>query len=112
MDRNELTLAIAGALVAAFLLGWIFRWFFGRMNAVGPHNARRSADMATQLHAAEEARRAAETRLARTEAEARRHFADMESDLAGTRAALAEARAQAQEIRDSYRQAMGGREPH
>ena len=68
MDRSELTMAVAGALVAAFLLGWIFAWIYGRMNAPG-HAAH--SDMAGELHAAEEARRRAELRLA--EAEARVH---------------------------------------
>jgi hypothetical protein len=108
MDRNELTLLIAGALVAAFLLGWIFRWFFGRMNAVGPRNARRTADMAAKLHAAEQARHDAEARAEHVESEARRHFASMEAELSSTRAALDSARAQAEEIREAYRQATGG----
>ena len=106
MDRNELTLVIAGALVGAFLLGWILRWFFGRMNAVGPRNARRTADIAAQLHAAEQARHEAEARVAHVENEARRHFASMELELASTRAALDSARAQAEEIRQAYRQAV------
>ncbi len=110
MDRNELTLVIAGALVGAFLLGWIMRWFFGRMNAIGPRNARRTADMAAQLHAAEQARHDAEARVAHVESEARRHFARMESELASTRAALDSARAQAEEIREAYRQATRGGE--
>ena len=60
MDRNELTLAIAGALVAAFLLGWMLRWAFGRLNAAGPRNAARTADIAARLHAAEDAQHRAE----------------------------------------------------
>ena len=51
MDRSELTMAVAGALVAAFLLGWIFRWIFGRMSAHGAPAAAHS-DMASELHAA------------------------------------------------------------
>ena len=109
MDRSELTLVIAGALVGAFLLGWIFRWFFGRINAVGPRNARRTADMAAQLHAAEQARHAAEERASRIESEARRHFTSVEAELASTQTALESARAQAEEIREAYRQAMAGR---
>ena len=52
MDRNELTVAIAGALVAAFLLGWLTRWAFARLNTAGPRNAARTADLAARLHAA------------------------------------------------------------
>ena len=64
MDRSELTMAVAGALVGAFLLGWIFRWVFGRMNVHGPHGASH-ADMASELHAAEEARHRVELRRPR-----------------------------------------------
>ena len=86
MDRNELTLAIAGALVGAFLLGWILRWFFGRMNAAGPRSVVRTADMAAQLHAAEEARGRAEWRAAE----------------------VAKAEAATEEIRAAYRKALIG----
>ena len=55
MDRNDLTLAIAGALIAAFLLGWVLRWAFARLNTAGPRNAARTADLAARLHAAEDA---------------------------------------------------------
>ena len=77
MDRNELTLVIAGALVGAFLLGWIFRWIFGRINAPGPAAPRQHADMAAQLHAAEEARHRAETLRDEVEAAAARQVAKL-----------------------------------
>lgn len=109
MDRNELTLAVAGALVAAFLLGWILRWFFGRMNAQGPRNAARTADMAARLHAAEEAQHQAERALAEIEAAAARRIAGLEADLAAARGAVAHAEAQTEEIRGAYRQALIGR---
>jgi hypothetical protein len=104
MDRSELTMAVAGALVAAFLLGWIFAWIYGRMNAHG-HAAH--SDMAGELHAAEEARRRAELRLAEAEAAAARRLAKVEAELGLTREAFAGAKAEAEEVRAAYRQAMG-----
>ena len=109
MDRSELTMAVAGALVAAFLFGWIFRWVFGRMNAHGAHGAAHS-DMARELHAAEEARHRAELRLGEVEAAAARRVAKVEAELALTREAFAGAKAQADEVRAAYRRAMGGAE--
>jgi hypothetical protein len=92
MDRNELTLAIAGALVAAFLLGWTFRWFFGRINARGPRNAARAADLAAQLHAAEDALHRAEARLARFEEAGAKRFAELQAEIDAARAEAAELR--------------------
>ena len=110
MDRNELTVAVAGALAGAFLLGWIFRWMFGRMNAHGPHGVAH-AEMARELQAAEEARHQADLRLRESEAAAARRIATIEAELALTREAFAGARAQADEVRAAYRQAMSAGEP-
>lgn len=35
MNHQDLTLAVAGALFGAVVLGWILRWIFGHLNA-GP----------------------------------------------------------------------------
>ena len=110
MDRNDLTLAIAGGLVAAFLLGWILRWFFGRLNATGPRSLARTARMATQLHAAEEAQHRAEARLAEVEADLRQRLAEAHAELVTTQDALARAEEQAEEIRTAYRQVLLTRE--
>ena len=63
MDRNELTAALAGALAAAFLIGWITRSIFSRLNA----RPRDGTSVAAQLHEAEEARHRAEYRRAEAE---------------------------------------------
>lgn len=110
MDRNDLTLAIAGALVASFLLGWILRWFFGRMNASGPRSAARTADLAGQLHAAEEARHRAEWRLNELREEADRRVAELNAELAAARAETGRAEAATEEIRAAYRRVLIERE--
>jgi hypothetical protein len=110
MDRSDLTLAIAGALFAAFLLGWTMRWAFGRLNTAGPRNAARAADLAARLHAAEDGQARAETRLAEVEAEASRRLAELQAEVDGARAAAGQAEAQSEEIRAAYRRALGERE--
>jgi hypothetical protein len=106
MDRDDLTLAIAGALVAAFLLGWTLRWLFGRFNAAGPRSVARTADMAAQLHAAEDARHRAERRLAEVESEASRRLTELQAELDSARAALEQSEAQAEDIRAAYRRTL------
>ncbi len=106
MDRNELTLAIAGALVVAFLLGWILRWFFGRINASGPRSVARTADMAAQLHAAEEAKQRAEWRAIEAEEEATRRIAELQAEVGTAREAAGKAEAATEEIRGAYRKAL------
>jgi phage terminase Nu1 subunit (DNA packaging protein) len=106
MDRNDLTLAIAGALIAAFLLGWVLRWAFALLNAAGPRNAARTADLVARLHAAEDGQVRAERRLAEVEAEASRRLLDLQGELEGARASLARSEAQAEDIRAAYRRKL------
>lgn len=105
MNRSELTLAIAAVLVGAMLLGWILRWIFGRMNAYGPRDVLRSAEMAARLHDAEDAQVRAEGRLA----DAKADLAQARAELDATLASLSKARAQTEEIRAAYRAAMAER---
>ena len=111
MGRSDLTLAIAGALVGAFLLGWILRWFFGRMNASGPRSVAQTAQMAAQLHAAEDAQKRAEWRLAEAEGESALRVAELQAEVASGRDALARAEAQTEDIRSAYRKALIDRDP-
>lgn len=60
MDRAELTLIVAGALIAAMMLGWILRWMFGRLNS---RDSASGVSLAARLAEAEAARALAEGRL-------------------------------------------------
>ena len=112
MDRNELMLAIAGALFGALLLGWILHWMFARINrAEGPRSFRRAADMASRLYAAEIARGRAETRLAEVEGDLRQRLADTERELETALRSLDRERTRAEEIRAAYRAASGDEPP-
>ena len=112
MDRDELMIAIAGALFGALLLGWVLHWMFARINrAEGPRSIRRTADMASRLHAAEIARGRAENRLAEVEGDLRQRLADTERELEAALRTLDSERAQAEEIRAAYRAASSGDPP-
>jgi nitrogen fixation/metabolism regulation signal transduction histidine kinase len=118
VDRNELTLAIAAALIGAMLLGWCLRWIFaGISNAAGPRSIKQTAQLVTRVQQAEEAQLTAETRLAQIEGDLTQRLNEMQAELEATHADLAHARAQTDEIREAYRQAMGqgargGEQPH
>jgi len=102
MDRSELTLAIAGALLAAVALGWLLAALTARLDTRGPRNAARTRDLAARVDAAEAARTRAEARLAEIEGDCRARLAEMHADLDATRARLARAEAQTEEIRAAY----------
>ena len=110
MDRSELTMAVAGALVGGVPLRLDLPLGVRADERARAARRRRTADMASELHAAEEARHRAELRLAEVEAAAARRVAKVEAELALTREAFAGAQAQADEVRAAYRRAMGGAE--
>ena len=110
LDRDDLTLAIAGALVGAVLLGWILCWLVGRLNrGTGPRSMALTAEMAARLHTAEEGQATTKIRLTEVEADMTARLAEMQAELDATLAALARARAQTEEVREAYRKAMGER---
>ncbi|CAN5684817.1 hypothetical protein BH23PSE1_BH23PSE1_13720 [soil metagenome] len=107
MNRTELTLAIAGALFAAALLGWILRSIFTRLNAGGrTKRLGAAADLADRLHEAEEDRGRAERRLAAMEADCGERLRELEAELSRTQAALDAAEAEVEEVRAAYRRAI------
>lgn len=109
MNRSELTLVIAGALVLALLIGWTLRWMLGRLDAAGPGNAARAADLAARLHDAEDARARAEARLAAVERDLTGRLAQLESELNAALDRLDTAQAQGDAIRAAYRETRDGR---
>ena len=105
MDRTELTLAIAGALVAAVALGWVLRWMFTGVNA-GTRSGRAARGLVQRLHDAEEAQGRAERRLSEVEGDLTARLAQVQAELDATLASLAQERAQTEAIREAYRAAM------
>lgn len=105
MERIELTLVIAGALFAAFLLGWLLRGLFRRLNAGGRSSLKNAVDLADRLHRAEES----EARLRVVERELTAELGEVRRELAECLRRLDTARAEVDEIREAYRQAVGPR---
>jgi hypothetical protein len=104
LDRDELTLAVAGALFAAVLLGCLIGAIAGRLNARGPRGAARR-DLLARIDAAEAARRAAEVRLAAVETDLGLRLGEAEAELRAAHAALDRERASAEELRAAWRAA-------
>jgi hypothetical protein len=101
MTRTELTIAVAGVLAAAVLLGWVLRGLFAAMNAGPRRGLRATADLAARLHAAEEA----EARLLGVERDLAAELAETRRELAEALRARDVARQEVEEIRDAYRRA-------
>lgn len=78
MAHNDLTLAIAGTLAGAFLLGWLARWAFARLNA-GASVAQVSR-LTERLAEAEAARERAERRLGEAQAYHARRMSETEAE--------------------------------
>ncbi|MBP7000783.1 hypothetical protein [Amaricoccus sp.] len=102
MDRDELTLIIAGALAAAVLLGWIIGAIGARLGSGGG-----ARDLAARLAQSEEARRSAEARLAEIETDLAARLRETEAERASAEDALARERAAAEAIRAAYRTTTG-----
>lgn len=53
MSRTELILVMSTTLFAAFILGWLLRWAFSRLNRVNSVDVTEIDDLASRLHDAE-----------------------------------------------------------
>jgi hypothetical protein len=105
MDRTELALVVAGALLLAFLLGWLMRGIFRGLDARGLRDARAVADLAERLHRAEENA----LRLQTIERELAGELAETREELARSHRERDAALAEMERIRAAYRAAVGPR---
>ena len=92
MDRNQLIIATAVALMAAFLLGWLVGAVLARLGRSARVELDEIAQTARQLMRAEAARDDALARLDSREAA-------LGTELAASQAALTEARLEIEELR-------------
>jgi prophage endopeptidase len=53
MTRTELILVMSTTLFAAFVLGWLLRWAYSRLNQVNSVDVAEIDDLASRLHDAE-----------------------------------------------------------
>ena len=100
MTRTELIAAIAAALFAAFLFGWIAHWIVTRL--VRPAAAAGQDDldsMAHALHEAEAERDRARADKAEREQELMRRLHETEAELRAAMDGLRSARAETEDLR-------------
>lgn len=101
MNRTELVLAMSATLFAAFVLGWLLRWAFSRLNQVNSVDVAEIDHLATRLHDAELALAETKNALVQKEAEldaameglgmARRETSDFQDALESLRADMQQA---------------------
>ncbi len=113
MTRIELTVALAAALLAAALTGWVLCWLWGRLARGGARDFAGHSDMAELLHAAKMERDAALERERETaarmaverraiEESLKARLAEREAELAATMDTLGDLRREVAEWRDAY----------
>ena len=97
MGRNELIIGISCVLAIAFILGWLGRWLFDRLNSNSPL----ASDEAMQrLLEAEEQLEVREREFAATEAQYANAYSQLEAELEAAMSGLGEARRELREKRD------------
>ena len=69
MSRTELILVMSSTLFAAFVLGWLLRWAFGRLNQVNSVDVTEIDNLASRLHDAETELEETKNRLVQNEHE-------------------------------------------
>jgi outer membrane biosynthesis protein TonB len=101
MNRTELVLAMSAILFAAFVLGWLLRWAFGRLNQANSVDVAEIDHLATRLHDAEQVLSDTSNALVQKEAEltaameglgmARREASEFHDELEALRASIQKA---------------------
>ena len=99
MGRTELTAIIAGIFVAAVILGWLLRWGFGRVRYMSQSRPGIATDMASRLHAAEEARDAAVGDRDEAISDMKNRLRETEAELTAAMDGLGNARREADNLR-------------
>jgi hypothetical protein len=100
MARTELVIIIAIAFFLTFLLGWVLRWAYGRVNSVNTGSVNDIDDLATRLHLAEEERDEAISRLESREWELTNQISQAEAELSAAMGGLGEARRENEALRN------------
>lgn len=99
MDRTELITAIVAALLLMFLLGWVLRWAYGKLNRIGSADMSEIDDLANRLHEAEQAKDNAEAYAREVEQNMRNQLAQVQAELDAAMSGLGEARREADALR-------------
>lgn len=107
MGRTELTFIVAGIFVVAVLLGWILRWGFGRVRYMSQARPGIATDMASRLHAAEQARDAAVGDRDEAIADMKNRLRETEAELTAAMDGLGNARREADNLRAELAELQG-----
>lgn len=99
MTRADIAIAIAGALLVAFILGWLAHWLFARLTGTPAERLDRADEVTAELLAVEDER----DRIASEAREAARNAAallrEREAELEAAMEGLGAARAEIEELR-------------
>lgn len=98
MDRTELTLVAAAALMVAVLLGWSLRWIYDLLNPPAPPPPLDDSEWAEYAKACEAQRDEAQTRLADLETDLTNRLNQAQAELSASMEALGDARRTATEL--------------
>lgn len=98
MERTELTMVAAAALLAAVLIGWALRWIYEHLNPPPPPEPLADSEWAEYAKASEAAREAAEARLAEVERTMSNQLTQTEAERDAAMDALGDARRTAFEL--------------
>jgi len=107
MNRTELTVLVAATFMVAILIGWILRWLYGRIGQAGLSTGSASNELASRLHAAEEARDAAFKERDETLGEMKRKLVQTEAELSAAMDGLGTARRDADALRRQLNEIKG-----
>lgn len=106
MERTELTLVAAAALLAAMLIGWALRWIYEHLNPPVPPEPKADSEWAEYAKTCEAERDEARTRLTEVERDLGNKVAQAEAERDAAMDGLGEARRWAHELEaelESYR---------
>lgn len=110
MDRNDLTLVAAVALMVALALGWVLRWIYSMLNPPPPPPPKADSEWAEYARACEAERDAAQTRLAEVESDLGNKLVQAQAELSAAMDGLGDARRATQEL-ESKLSNIGKAEP-
>lgn len=99
MTRAELAIAIAGALLTAFAIGWLAHWLCARALRVTSPRGDRADELAAELLRVEAARDRAETEATEAAAAAAALLRERDAELSAAMEALGAARAEMRKLR-------------
>lgn len=92
MDRTELTIVAAAALMVALGLGWVLRWVYSLLNPPPAPPPKADSEWAEYAKACEAQRDAAQARLAEVEADLGNKLTQAQAELSAAMEGLAAAR--------------------